>query len=99
MATQSASPTRTSRTDFNSSETVYLPTVARDVFDVSGAGDTVISVYTAAKCAGASHVEAMVLANIAGGVVVGKLGTATVSVAEILAELEHPQAEIRRVAR
>ena len=41
----------------------------------------------------------MVLANIAGGVVVGKLGTATVSVAEILAELEHPQAEIRRVAR
>ncbi len=84
---------------FNPIETVYLPTVAREVFDVSGAGDTVISVYTASKCAGAGHVEAMVLANIAGGLVVGKLGTATVSVAEIAAELERPPAEIRRVAR
>lgn len=84
---------------FNSNETAYLPTVAREVFDVSGAGDTVISVYTAAKCAGAGHVEAMVLSNIAGGLVVAKLGTATVSLAEIAAELERPQPEIRRVAK
>lgn len=84
---------------FNATESVYLPTVARDVFDVTGAGDTVISVYTAAKCAGADHVEAMVLSNIAGGVVVGKLGTATVTTAELAAELEHPHADLRRVAR
>lgn len=83
---------------FNDKEAVYLPTVARDVFDVTGAGDTVISVYTAAICAGAGHVEAMMLSNIAGGIVVGKLGTATVTPQELLAELEHPMPDVRRVA-
>ena len=61
----------------------HIATVAQEVFDVSGAGDTVIAAYTAAICAGASPVEAAVLANHAAGVVVGKRGTATVSPTEL----------------
>lgn len=80
---------------FTDGKVVYLPTVAREVFDVTGAGDTVITVYTAAISAGASHVEAMVLSNIAGGIVVGKLGTATVNVAELSEELNRPLPELR----
>jgi D-beta-D-heptose 7-phosphate kinase/D-beta-D-heptose 1-phosphate adenosyltransferase len=64
------------------------PTKARDVFDVSGAGDTVIATFTAALAAGASPVEAMELANVAAGIVVGKLGTATTTQAELRAQLE-----------
>ncbi len=64
---------------------LHIPTVAREVFDVSGAGDTVIATYTAAVCAGASPEEAAILANHAAGVVVGKRGTATVSPAELRA--------------
>lgn len=63
---------------------VHIPTVAREVFDVSGAGDTVIATFTAAIAAGASPIEAAVIANHAAGIVVGKVGTATASVAEIL---------------
>jgi len=63
----------------------------RQVFDVTGAGDTVLSVLALAAAAGASLVEAAILANIAAGVVVGKLGTATVSPEE----LEHALNEIR----
>lgn len=62
-----------------------VPTFAREVFDVSGAGDTVIAVLSLALLAGASLEEAVTLANTAAGVVVGKLGTATVSREEILA--------------
>ena len=62
-----------------------LPTAAREVFDVSGAGDTVIATLTAALAAGADIGCAAALANLAAGVVVGKLGTATASPAEILA--------------
>ena len=62
-----------------------LPTAAREVFDVSGAGDTVIATMTAALAAGADIERAAALANLAAGVVVGKLGTATASPAEILA--------------
>lgn len=80
---------------FKDGEAAYLPTVAREVFDVTGAGDTVISVYTAALAAGASHTEAMVLSNIAGGIVVGKSGTATVSIPEMQNELSHPLPELR----
>ena len=61
-----------------------IPTAAREVFDVSGAGDTVIAVLTAALAAGASTDDAATLANLAAGVVVGKVGTATVTVPEIL---------------
>jgi D-beta-D-heptose 7-phosphate kinase/D-beta-D-heptose 1-phosphate adenosyltransferase len=62
-----------------------VPTLAREVFDVSGAGDTVIAVLSLALLAGASLEEAVTVANTAAGVVVGKLGTATVSRDEILA--------------
>jgi D-glycero-beta-D-manno-heptose-7-phosphate kinase len=64
---------------------VHIPTVAREVFDVSGAGDTVIASFTLAIAAGASPVEAAILSNHAAGIVVGKLGTATVRPDELLA--------------
>ncbi len=66
-----------------------LPTEAREVFDVSGAGDTVIAFLTAALACGASPVEAARLANLAAGVVVSKMGTATVSPAELQAAARH----------
>jgi rfaE bifunctional protein kinase chain/domain len=61
-----------------------IATVAREVFDVSGAGDTVISVLTAALAAGESLEDAATLANRAAGVVVSHLGTAPISAAELL---------------
>lgn len=63
----------------------HIPTVARDVFDVSGAGDTAIALFTLALAAGATPVEAAELSNIASGIVVGKLGTATTDPEELLA--------------
>jgi D-glycero-beta-D-manno-heptose-7-phosphate kinase len=63
----------------------HIHTVAQEVFDVSGAGDTVIATFTLAIAAGASPIEAAVLANHAAGIVVGKVGTATASVEELLA--------------
>jgi D-beta-D-heptose 7-phosphate kinase/D-beta-D-heptose 1-phosphate adenosyltransferase len=68
-------------------EPYHTPTRAKDVFDVSGAGDTAIAVLTLALCAGASPAEAAELANCASGIVVGKLGTATVTTAELQASL------------
>lgn len=68
---------------------VHLPTQAREVFDVTGAGDTVISTLAASLGADVSLERAMVLANLAAGVVVGKSGTASVS----LKELEHAMQE------
>ncbi|MGH8529916.1 MAG: bifunctional D-glycero-beta-D-manno-heptose-7-phosphate kinase/D-glycero-beta-D-manno-heptose 1-phosphate adenylyltransferase HldE [Nevskiales bacterium] len=62
---------------------LHLPAEAREVFDVTGAGDTVIGVLGAALAAGADLAQAAALANLAAGVVVGKLGTATVSLAEL----------------
>ena len=69
-------------------EALHLPAAAREVFDVSGAGDTVIAVTAAAVAAGARLREAAALANIAAGVVVGKLGTAVAQPREIVAALE-----------
>ncbi|MGL4191179.1 MAG: bifunctional D-glycero-beta-D-manno-heptose-7-phosphate kinase/D-glycero-beta-D-manno-heptose 1-phosphate adenylyltransferase HldE [Vibrio sp.] len=66
----------------------HLPTQAREVYDVTGAGDTVISVLAASVAAGKDLDEACALANAAAGVVVGKLGTSTVSTIE-LAEAVH----------
>lgn len=63
----------------------HIPAAAREVYDVTGAGDTVIATLTLALSSGASIVEAAVLANHAAGVVVGKLGTATVTRDELLA--------------
>ena len=58
---------------------IHIPAVAKEVFDVTGAGDTVIGVFALSLAAGASFREAAVLANHAAGIVVGKIGTATVS--------------------
>ena len=63
----------------------HIPTVAQEVFDVSGAGDTVIATFTLAIAAGASPVEAAILSNHAASIVVGKIGTATASPGELLA--------------
>jgi rfaE bifunctional protein kinase chain/domain len=70
---------------------VHLPTTAREVFDVTGAGDTVIATVGLALGAGASLAEAAMLANHAAGVVVGKLGTATAAPAEVLAKVAGPR--------
>ena len=61
-----------------------IPTAAQEVFDVSGAGDTVIASLTLALAAGQAFQSAAKFANLAAGVVVGKVGTATVSPSEIL---------------
>lgn len=67
---------------------VHVPTLAKEVYDVTGAGDTVIAVSSLALLAGASIQEAAMLANIAAGIVVGKLGTATLTAAELTAALK-----------
>ncbi|MCU0651559.1 MAG: D-glycero-beta-D-manno-heptose-7-phosphate kinase [Candidatus Omnitrophica bacterium] len=63
---------------------IHIPTVAQEVFDVSGAGDTVIAAFTLALACGANKEAAAHLANFAAGIVVGKLGTATTSRKELL---------------
>ena len=68
-----------------SGEPVYVKTAAREVYDVTGAGDTVIATLAAALAAGASTVESAHLANHAAGIVVGKVGTATATAEELLA--------------
>lgn len=68
---------------FEADSETHIPTVAKEVFDVSGAGDTVISTLALALAAGASYREAAVLANLAAGVVVGKVGTATLTPDEL----------------
>ncbi len=62
----------------------HIPTVAQEVFDVSGAGDTVIATFTLGLCVGARKLEAAHIANFAAGIVVGKLGTATTTTEELL---------------
>jgi D-beta-D-heptose 7-phosphate kinase/D-beta-D-heptose 1-phosphate adenosyltransferase len=62
----------------------HIPTLAQEVFDVSGAGDTVIATFTLAIAAGASPVEAAIFSNHAAGIVVGKVGTATTMPEELL---------------
>jgi rfaE bifunctional protein kinase chain/domain len=66
----------------------HIPTVAREVFDVTGAGDTVISALALGLVAGLSMLEAAVLANIAAGIVVGKLGTASATPEELIARIK-----------
>ncbi len=65
----------------------HIPTVAREVYDVTGAGDTVIAALTLALAAGAPLHEAALIANHAAGVVVGKVGTANLTQTELLASL------------
>jgi D-beta-D-heptose 7-phosphate kinase/D-beta-D-heptose 1-phosphate adenosyltransferase len=64
---------------------VRIPTAAREVFDVSGAGDTVIAVFALCLAVGANAREAAYISNLGAGIVVGKLGTATISPDELLA--------------
>ncbi len=66
---------------------VHLPTAARQVFDVSGAGDTVVAAIALGLAAGAELVEAAWIANTAAGIVVGKRGTATATTGEVVAAL------------
>ena len=61
----------------------HFPTLAREVFDVTGAGDTVISIFTLAMAAGGTREEAVALSNKGAGIVVGKLGCATVGIDEL----------------
>jgi rfaE bifunctional protein kinase chain/domain len=68
---------------YTDTEVTHFPAVAREVFDVSGAGDTVIATMAVMLGAGLPMVEAVAIANRAGGIVVGKLGTATVTKEEL----------------
>ena len=67
----------------------HIPTKARDVFDVSGAGDTAIAMFTLALVCNATPLEAAQIANHASAVAVGKLGTATVTRDELISSFEH----------
>jgi D-beta-D-heptose 7-phosphate kinase/D-beta-D-heptose 1-phosphate adenosyltransferase len=70
-----------------SDEPRHIPTCARTVFDVSGAGDTAIAILTLALASGGTALEAAYLANLASGIVVGKLGTAAITPAELISTL------------
>jgi len=69
---------------FEKGKNKHIPTVAQEVFDVSGAGDTVIATFTMALAVGASKLNAATIANYTAGIVVGKLGTATATRNELL---------------
>jgi D-beta-D-heptose 7-phosphate kinase/D-beta-D-heptose 1-phosphate adenosyltransferase len=69
-----------------------IPTEAREVFDVSGAGDTVIAVFSAAISTGADWQDAAMIANAAAGIVVAKVGTATATPAEVLRHFQNQEA-------
>jgi D-glycero-beta-D-manno-heptose-7-phosphate kinase len=68
---------------YTAEEVIHIPTVAREVYDVSGAGDTVIATLATMLGTGMPIAEAVAIANRAGGIVVGKLGTATVTREEL----------------
>jgi D-beta-D-heptose 7-phosphate kinase/D-beta-D-heptose 1-phosphate adenosyltransferase len=76
-------------------EELHLPARAREVFDVTGAGDTVIAVLAAAVAAGATLPQAVGLANMAASIVVGKLGTAAVSAPELRRAVQQEQGSER----
>ena len=65
-------------------EVTHIPTKAKEVYDVTGAGDTVIATLSMALAVGASFEEASVIANHAAGIVVSKLGTATLTSQELI---------------
>ena len=72
----------------------HLPAEAREVFDVSGAGDTVVAALAAALAAGSSLTDAALLANVAAGIVVGKTGTAVADISEIVGSLRRQDLQI-----
>ena len=73
---------------FDREKVHHIPTVARHVYDVTGAGDTVISVFTLAFVSGATMLQAAKIANHAAGIVVGEVGTATTTTEDILKSLK-----------
>jgi bifunctional ADP-heptose synthase (sugar kinase/adenylyltransferase) len=73
------------------SSVTYIPTIAQEVFDVTGAGDTVISTLALSLVSGLSILEAAVLSNIAAGIVVGKLGTASTTPEELVSAIRRLQ--------
>ena len=74
----------------------HIPTMARQVFDVTGAGDTVIATVGLALSVGFSLLEACILANYAAGIVVGKVGAATASLSELRSALVSRAPEMER---
>ncbi|MFS2072608.1 bifunctional D-glycero-beta-D-manno-heptose-7-phosphate kinase/D-glycero-beta-D-manno-heptose 1-phosphate adenylyltransferase HldE [Pseudomonas sp. CT11-2] len=76
---------------------LHLPARAREVFDVTGAGDTVISTLAAAIAAGEELPHAVALANLAAGIVVGKLGTAAISAPELRRAIQREEGSERGV--
>ena len=73
---------------FEKNKVTHIPTVARKVYDVTGAGDTVISAFTLASASGASLEDSAVIANHAAGIVVGEVGTAVASPEQLLKSFE-----------
>lgn len=73
--------------DNEKTQVTHLPTVAREVYDVTGAGDTVVAVFTLALAAGASMLDAAMIANCAAGIVVGEVGTASVTKEQLVESL------------
>lgn len=76
---------------FEKEKISHIPTVARDVFDVSGAGDTVIAVFSLALCAGATMQQAAYVSNYAAGIVVGKIGISTITQEELIKKMSNAQ--------
>lgn len=74
---------------FEKGNVVHLPTAARHVYDVTGAGDTVVAVFTLAHAAGATMQEAAIIANHAAGIVVGEVGTAVATQAKIMESIKN----------
>ncbi|MFH1876656.1 MAG: D-glycero-beta-D-manno-heptose-7-phosphate kinase [Candidatus Omnitrophota bacterium] len=73
---------------FSAGKQYHIPTAAQEVFDVTGAGDTVIATFTVAAAAGATLPEAATISNYAAGIVVGKLGAATTNPHELVQRIE-----------
>jgi D-beta-D-heptose 7-phosphate kinase/D-beta-D-heptose 1-phosphate adenosyltransferase len=68
---------------FEKEKVTHISTVTKDVYDVTGAGDTVIAAFTLAHASGASMKDAAVIANHAAGIVVGKVGTAVATTEQL----------------
>jgi rfaE bifunctional protein kinase chain/domain len=85
---------------FRRDRVVHIPTVAKNVYDVTGAGDTVIATFTLAHAAGADMTESAVIANHAAGIVVGEVGTAVVTPEKLYESLEtNSRSKIRESSR
>jgi D-beta-D-heptose 7-phosphate kinase/D-beta-D-heptose 1-phosphate adenosyltransferase len=80
-------------------ETILVPTTAREVFDVTGAGDTVIGAMGLTLAVGASFSEAVLISNFAAGVVVGKVGTAMVTLEELRTAIGEAERQVPGVSR